>query len=116
MRDNESTLGFAFFRAESGKEPVKEWLKKLSPEEKLKVGKALRRAQKCWPLGMPVVRPMGKGLYEVRVSLGQRIARVLFMVFENDIVALHAFIKKTQQTPDADLELARKRAKQLSRG
>jgi phage-related protein len=58
---------------------------------------------------MPVCRPLGGGLYEVRTRLAQnRIARVLFYIDKKGrMVLLHGFIKKTQNTPDEDLELAR---------
>ena len=54
--------------------------------------------------------PLGDGLYEVRSSLSQnQIARVLFYIDANGrMVLLHGFIKKTQKTPPAELELARK--------
>jgi phage-related protein len=63
-----------------------------------------------WPLGMPVCRPLGGGIYEVRTSLAQnRIARVLFYIDKKGrMVLLHGFIKKVQKTPVDDLELARK--------
>jgi phage-related protein len=58
---------------------------------------------------------MGGGLFEVRTSLdGKRIARLLFCPFEDQIVLLHGFIKKTQKTPQADLDLARRRKKELT--
>jgi len=63
-----------------------------------------------WPVGMPVCRPMGDGLYEVRTNLAQgRIARVLFYIDKKArMVLLHGFIKKTQQTPENDLAIARR--------
>ena len=64
--------------------------------------------------GMPLCRAMGQGLWEVRTELpSQRIARVLLCLDEGILVALHAFIKKTQKTPDDELALARKRRKEL---
>jgi len=65
---------------------------------------------------MPLCRPMGRGLWEVRTNLpGNRTARVLICFYEGCLVALHGFIKKTEQTPDADLDLAMKRKKELER-
>jgi phage-related protein len=60
--------------------------------------------------GLPVCRPLGGGIYEVRTSLAQnRIARVLFYIDKKGrMVLLHGFIKKVQKTPVDDLELARK--------
>jgi len=64
---------------------------------------------------MPLCRAMGKGLWEVRSNLtGGRIARVLFCLHEGRMVLLHAFVKKTQKTPDTDLELAIKRKKEIT--
>jgi len=62
-----------------------------------------------WPLGMPVCKPLGGGIYEVRSSLAQnRIARVLFYIDKRSrMVLLHGFIKKRQKTPQEDLELAK---------
>ncbi len=63
---------------------------------------------------MPVCRSLGKGLWEVRTNLASnRTARVLFFVDEDRIGVVHGFIKKTRKTPEADLELARKRMKEM---
>jgi phage-related protein len=59
---------------------------------------------------------MGDGLYEVRTNLSGKIARVLFCVYERQMVLLHGFIKKTQKTPKQDLDLALERKRQLERG
>ena len=74
----------------------------------------LMRAQWRWPIGMPLCRPMGDGLWEVRTELPSRkIACVLFCVHEGRLVALHGFIKKMQKTPDDELKKARKRQKEI---
>jgi phage-related protein len=68
-----------------------------------------------WPIGMPLCRALGQGLWEVRSALTQsRIGRIVFCVSESRMVLLHAFIKKTQKTPAADLDLARKRMKEVT--
>jgi phage-related protein len=65
---------------------------------------------------MPLCRPMGDGLWEVRSDLpSDRIARVLFSVQQDRILVLHGFIKKSQRTPDADLALGRKRMREFER-
>jgi phage-related protein len=103
-----------FYRSSSGKEPVREWLKALDAADRLAVGQDLMRAQWRWPVGMPLCRPMGQGLWEVRTELpSNRIARMLICLDDGSLVALHAFMKKTQKTPDAELALARKRQKEL---
>ena len=68
-----------------------------------------------WPIGMPLCRPLGKGLWEVRSDITDgRIARVLFCLHKEQMVLLHAFIKKTQKTPPADIDLATRRRKELT--
>jgi phage-related protein len=105
-----------FFRTAAGGEPVREWLKGLPETERRTVGKDLLRAQWRWPAGMPLCRPMGMGLWEIRTGLPtERTARVLVCVYRGHLVALHGFIKKTRATPDEDLALARKRQKELMR-
>ena len=62
-----------------------------------------------WPLGMPLVDNLGSGIWEIRSKLPTRIARLLFFVHEDELVLLHAFIKKTRKTPPQDKALALKR-------
>jgi len=58
---------------------------------------------------MPLVRKMDNNLWEVRINLQGRIARVLFTVVDNVMVLLHGFIKKSQETPKQELDLAKTR-------
>lgn len=103
-----------FFRTTAGNEPVRKWLKELPATDRRAIGFDLERVQHRWPVGMPLARPMGKGLWEVRTTLpSRRIARVLFCFHDEVLVTLHAFIKKTQKTPPADLQLALERKKEL---
>jgi phage-related protein len=98
-----------FYRTEAGGEPVRAWLKALSLEDRKCIGEDIKTVEFGWPIGMPVCRPMGGGIYEVRSSLAQnRIARVLFYLDKKGrMVLLHGFIKKTRKTADEDLQLAR---------
>jgi phage-related protein len=107
-----------FFRTEAGGEPIREWLKGLPPEDRKNIGEDIKTVEFGWPIGMPVCRPLGSGLYEVRTSLAQnRIARMLFYIDKkNRMVLLHGFIKKTQKTPDEDLALARSNKSKHQRG
>lgn len=103
-----------FYRSTSGKEPVREWLKTLDADDRRAVGQDLMRAQWRWPVGMPLCRAMGDGLWEVRTALASgRIARVMIGLDEGVLVAVHGFIKKTQKTPADELALARRRMKEL---
>ena len=99
----------------SGREPVRDWIKALDREDRKIVGEDIKDVEFSWPIGMPLCRPFGNGLWEVRSSLARgRIARVLFCVRSGQMILLHAFVKKTQRTPAADLDLAIKRMKELA--
>jgi phage-related protein len=103
-----------FYRSKAGAEIVRDWLRALDERDRNAIGLDLMRVQFRWPVGMPLCRAMGDGLWEVRTSLpSNRIARVLFCVARDRIVVLHGFIKKTQKTPDEELALARKRKKEF---
>lgn len=95
----------------SGNEPVREWLSEMDKESRKEVGRDIRIVQLRWPLGMPLVRSLGNGLWEIRSHVSRGIARVLFKMIDGEIVLLHGFIKKTQKTPLEDLKLAKNRAK-----
>jgi phage-related protein len=108
-------LPAAFYALPSGREPVRDWIRALGREDRKIVGEDIKDVEFSWPIGMPLCRPLGEGLWEVRSSLGQgRIARVIFCIGEERMVLLHAFIKKTQKTSAADLALAVRRRKDIS--
>jgi phage-related protein len=111
----EYPLPVRFFKTETGNEPVREWLRSLSDREKRLIGIDIKTVQFGWPLGMPLIRSLCPGIWEVRTKLDNRISRVLFTVFENQIILLHGFIKKTQKTPKDDFNLAIRRMKQVRR-
>lgn len=102
-----------FFRSETGIEPVREWLKSLSKEDRFRIGTDIKTVEFGWPIGMPTCRPLRRGLYEVRTYLDNRVSRVFFYVDDGKMVLLHGFIKKTDRTPKADLDLALDRKRKL---
>jgi phage-related protein len=108
-------LQVVFFQTGTGREPVREWIKSLPREEQHVIGSDLLAVQYGWPLGMPLVRKLEEELWEMRSTLGNRIARVLFTVQGIVLVPLHGFIKKSPKTPKADLDLARQRLRALRR-
>lgn len=104
-----------FYRTTGGVEPVREWLRSLPDDDRRKIGTDLATVQLGWPIGMPLCRSLGDGLWEVRSKLpSRRLARVLFFVHEGKIGVVHGLIKKTQKTPPDDLALARKRMKEMT--
>jgi phage-related protein len=103
-----------FYRTQGGAEVVRDWLRSLDDADRQAVGLDLMRVQYRWPVGMPLCRSLGDGLWEVRTSLpSNRIARVLFSMQQGRILVLHGFIKKTQRTPPDDLALARRRNREF---
>jgi phage-related protein len=102
-------LPAVFFRTETGREPVRDWLQELPKEERKIIGVDIMTVQFRWPLGMPLVGNVGSGIWEVRSKLPTRIARTFFFVHEEEIVLLHGFIKKTRKTPKEDRALALQR-------
>jgi phage-related protein len=105
-----------FFEADSGRMPVRDWLRSLTAEDRKVVGDDIRTAEFGWPIGMPLCRPISgrKGLWEIRSSLSNgRISRVVFCIHGRGMVLLHGFIKKSQKTPDHDLDVAERRMRGL---
>jgi len=99
-----------FYRTPAGADVVVDWLRDLNEEDRRTIGRDLMRVQFRWPVGMPLSRPLGEGLWELRCNLSSnRIARVFFCFTDGRLIALHGFVKKSQKTPAAELELARKR-------
>jgi phage-related protein len=107
--DRSEPLDVIFYKSSKGNEPVREWLKSLPKQDRTQIGVDIWKAQSEWPIGMPHVRALGRGLYEVRSNLSDGIARTIFFVEAEDMVLLHGFIKKTQKTPSEALDLALKR-------
>ena len=110
-------LSVKFFKTESGNEPVRDWLiEELTIEERKVVGRDIKVIQMSWPIGMPLVKSMGSGLWEVRSNLENKLARVLFTFHNNEIILLHSFVKKSQKTLKKDLELAKQRKSLFKKG
>ena len=113
--ERDQRLEVVFYREALGAEPVRDWLRGLDKTSKKTIGEDIKTVQFGWPLGMPLVRGLGGGLWEVRSNLVNRTARILFVVARGRMILLHGFIKKTRATPQAELALARKRAAKVSR-
>lgn len=116
MIDSSIVLNVVFYRSESGKEPVREWLKDLPRDDKKQIGEDIKTAQFVWPLGMPLIGKIEKDLWEVRTKLKDGIARVFFTVDGNNMILLHGFIKKSQKTPLNELKTALARLRTYKRG
>lgn len=109
----ESCLGICFFKTSNGLEPVRSWLQSLTTQERKSIGTDIKTVQFGWPLGMPLVKKMADGLWEIRTHLPDKIVRVFFTVVGQTIFLLHGFMKKSQATPEKELTIAKTRLKQL---
>lgn len=111
IKVSKPTLSVYFYATETGNEPVREWLRSLSPEIRKTIGEDIKTVQFGWPRGMPLVRKIEPGLWEVRSKFAEGAARVFFTVTDSGNVMLlaHGFIKKSNKTPVTELATARKR-------
>jgi phage-related protein len=103
-----------FYETPTGRKAVREWLLGLEDGDRRAIGYDIQTVEFGWPVGMPTCRPLGGGLWEVRSDLsGGSIGRVIFCIAKGDMVLLHGFIKKTQKTPQRDIDLANQRRKEI---
>ena len=106
---SEKILSAYFFKTSAGNEPVREWLKLRPPDEKKAIGEDIKAVEYSWPIGYPQVTKLDKDLWEVRTVLQAGICRVFFTILRGYMVLLHVIVKKSQKTPQQDLELAKRR-------
>jgi phage-related protein len=98
-----------FFATDTGNQPTREWLRGLSAEERAIIGEDVFVVQKLEVWKEPLVKYLGDGLWEVRSTLPKGIARIIFSICDGEMIVVNGFIKKSQKTPDDELELALKR-------
>jgi len=102
-----------FFRLDSGREPVRDWLKKLNRKSRKTIGEDIKTLQFQWPIGMPLTRKMDENLWELRSHIPSGIARIFFTEYDEKIVLLHGFVKKSQKTPAKELAITKRRLTKL---
>lgn len=102
-----------FYCTVNGANPVRDWLMTLDKHDRFLIGTDIKTVEYGWPVGMPVCRPLGSGLFEIRTTLKDRIARVIFCFSGGKMVLLHGFIKKNQKTPKSELGTALKRKQNI---
>jgi len=102
-----------FFRLDSGRELVRDWLKGLDRENRKIIGEDIKTLEFGWPVGMPLARKLSDDLWELRSKFPQGIARTIFTIYEKKIVLLHGFIKKSQKTPTKEQSIAKRRLTKL---
>jgi phage-related protein len=111
--NTEPILTVFFFCSETGREPVRDWLREMEKDDRKAIGEDIKLVQFRWPLGIPLVRKIEADLWEVRSRLEKgRISRLFFTVYGDKIILLHGFIKKSPKTPNQELKLALSRKNQ----
>lgn len=101
-----------FYETASGNEIVLDFIRQLPAEERKVVGEDLKTVQIGFPMGLPLCRPLGDGLYEIRSSLPSKREFRLIFFFDRArqvLLVVHALFKKSTKLPKDDLDLARKR-------
>lgn len=115
MVDRTKKLPARFYLNAAGRNPVREWILELPDADRHMIGKDIQKVEFGWPIGRPHCAPLGQGLWELRSTLdSNRIARVIFCMGDGYMILLHGFIKKTQKTPQAAIDLAHKRKQEVT--
>ena len=107
--ERESPLQVRFYETQMKNQPCRDFLLELNKEDRQEVGADIFSVQKGFPLGLPLCRKITKDLWEIRSDISDGICPVFFTVFDNTIVLLHGFIKKSQRIPLEELEIAKSR-------
>lgn len=114
MIDRSKKLRARFYETASGRKPVREWLLDINTNDRRTIGYDVQTVEFGWPIRMPVCRPLGNGLWEIRSGLSSgTIGRIIFCIMYDEMILLHGFVKKTRKTPQQDIDLAIKRRKEL---
>jgi phage-related protein len=108
-------LKVVFYRTKGGNEPVRDWLLGLDRADRRTIGSDIKTAQYGWPLGMPLIKKIEPGLWEVRSHVAQGIVRTMFTVEAHTMVLLHAFVKRSRKMPLGELNTARHRLARLGK-
>ena len=105
-----------FYSTAIGNAVIRDWLRDFSPKDRAILGWDLQRVQMGFPMGLPLCRSLGGGLWEVRSTLTDRTeARMIFHFVgpAQTLVVLNGFIKKSQKTPKSEIELALRRRREF---
>ena len=102
-----------FYQTANGKQPVREFIKSLEKGNQREIGADIRVVQNSFPIGLPLVRKIKSGLWEIRSMIKDGISRIFFTFRNEKMILLHAIVKKTQKTPLEDIEVATKRLQEF---
>jgi len=99
-----------YFRESSGRSPIESFINHLTREEQIEVavGMDMLRSHGI-SLGRPWIAPLGKGLWELRVRSRRQLRMIYFLSIQKTFVFLHAFVKKTREVPQSEIQIAGRR-------
>ena len=106
------------YETAAGNKVVKEWLRSFDKDDRVVLGEDLKTVQIGFPMGLPLCRALGNGLWEVRSTLPVTRAEARMIFYQDNdagaLVVVHGFIKKTQKTPKRDIDIALRRKREAS--
>ncbi len=105
------------YERDDGESPVEDFVNALPAKVRAKVWAVVTHLEEVGDRAVgPISKPLGQGLFEFRVSSGRHEVRILYAFRPQQwIVPLHGFLKKSQAIPARELEIARKRLRELDR-
>lgn len=105
-----SKFNVEFYTKENGTKPAKDFLLSLEPKMRAKLAGLIEiLEEKGNQLREPYSKPLSDGIFEIRGKVGTDITRILyFFYYEGRIILTNGFIKKTQETPKQEINLAKK--------
>ena len=108
-------LQVVFFETESGNQPVRDFILERTRENRKEMGSDIFAVQKGFPLGLPLVEKLDTDLWEVRCHLSDGICRIFFTIFQETMVLLHGYIKKSQKITLKEMKTAKGRLAEFRR-
>jgi len=109
-----------FYRTAVGNNVVLDWIRSFAKEDRTILGEDLKTVQIGFPMGLPLCRSLGNGLWEVRSTLPIMRAEARMIFFQDSgthsLVVVHGFIKKSQKTPKRDIDIALRRKAEVDSG
>jgi phage-related protein len=99
----------SFYKTLAGNDVVLDFIRQMNASDRKVIGEDLKVVELRHPLGMPLCRPLGKGLWEVRCSLpSKQEVRLLYFFHKKSqrIIVVHGFFKTTRTTPKREIDLA----------
>lgn len=102
------------YESKGGQKPIEDFVYLLQPSTQAKLARQIDLLEEFGPrLGMPNAKPIGDGLFELRVRGKQEVRMIYIFVLGKNIYLLHGFIKKAQAISRRDLGIARTRKKEI---